>query len=130
MILHDYQCETCGTFDSMVEWDELQTPCPKCGAKCSRIYTCRGALHEAPAWVKESMKVIDKSDPEARKLLDTGSRSDLHQFMKKKGIRFMEDGEKVLTNKDRERQADIDHARITEEVVNRHIQRNRIEVYE
>ncbi len=37
LILFDFECNSCGTFEELVKSSEHSIPCPKCGASASRL---------------------------------------------------------------------------------------------
>uniref|UniRef100_A0A6H1ZUY0 Putative regulatory protein FmdB zinc ribbon domain-containing protein n=1 Tax=viral metagenome TaxID=1070528 RepID=A0A6H1ZUY0_9ZZZZ len=127
MPLHEYHCKCGARFEKTVPWNRYRVKCA-CGKMAKRIYTVVGLLNETPGWMQKTLEVIDKDDPRARRLMSEGSRSELKKYMKEKGIRFMEDGEKVITRQDRLREARKEHDRIVREVYDKHREKSRIEI--
>jgi putative FmdB family regulatory protein len=37
MMMRDFDCEVCGTFESLVNNDQVDEVCPTCGKSCKRI---------------------------------------------------------------------------------------------
>ena len=129
VVMYDWLCAKCDlVFETLGSPKQKHKNCPRCPGKAKKIISTRGSLNETPAWINESLKVIDKDDPLARRLVFERSRSALKKYMKNKGLRLMDDGERTITKEDRERADDRDHERRTRYAVEKHIERNRIKV--
>ena len=128
MIIFDFECPKGHIMRNVpIPASQMRKKC-YCGLMAKRIFTKSGALNEKPAWINSTKEVIDKDDPLARRLLDEGSRTALEEYKKKKGIRLMDENEPTVTHEDRMKEADRDHERRTKYAVEKHIERNRIDV--
>ena len=129
---YDWECKACGyvIMDSLDPAEQQRKKCPECGKWAKKIISSHGALNETPAWMHETLKVIDPDDTShiAQELKKNASRTALRRYMKEKGIRFLEDGEKTMTNKDREEMRRPRMESLTKKLVERHMERNRIKV--
>ena len=131
MPVYDWECQKCGhIFEAMAPWNQFRKNSPECIRCAKKIISVRGALNETPAWMHETLKVLDPDDktPAALELKKNASRTALRRFMNEKGYRFLEDGEKTMTNKDREKMMQPRMESLTKKLVERHIQRNRSEI--
>ena len=106
MPLHDYECKNCGyRFESIVKWDEHIIFCPQCNEKTAkRVYDkFKGLRHDAPAWLKKTVEIVDKEgDHVCQEFIKHPTRANYHRWMKHKGLRPLEPGEKVKHGKTKE----------------------------
>ena len=129
MPIYDFECDKCGRVEEQImtikEHDELGYSC-KCGGTMESIVSC-GTMYcsnEDAPWVRSVTEVVDKDgDAHDKRFMASGkTRTDLKDWMKSKGLRHMEPGEKPG------RPAPVDQARIGKKLWARHVQRNRIEM--
>ena len=126
-VMYDWECSAGHVFEAMAPTTSFKKKC-SCGRMAKKIISGRGALNETPAWMKKTLEVIDKDDPQARELLKTGSRTALKHYMKAKGLRFLDDGEKTITSEDREKAFEAHEKSILKGVWDLHQRDQRIEI--
>lgn len=131
LVMYDWECSGCElVFETLGGTEQTWKKCPRCGKRAKKLISARGSLNEMPSWMHRTMEVVDKEDrsPEAMELRRTGTRSALKRFMRKTGMRFMEDGEETFTQKDRDKITEQKLDGIVKEVARKHEKRLRIEV--
>lgn len=148
MPLYDWECRACGAiFEAMAPMDMQRIPCIKCdpirpGPPLSPdmspefefkplimaeriISTSRGFYRPDAPWIETVREVVDKDDPHpaVRRFLETPNRRNHQAWMKYRGIRPMEDGERPIP-----KPPEIDHVALSRKLLDRHKDRCRIEV--
>lgn len=142
MPLYDWECENCGgIFEAMASMDVDRIPCQLCDSvpinpepgfrvhprrlASKIISTSRGFYRPDAPWIETVREVVDKEDPHpaVRQFLESPSRRTHRAWMKYRGIRPMEDGERPIP-----KTPEIDHAALGRQLLDRHKQRCRIEV--
>jgi DNA-directed RNA polymerase subunit RPC12/RpoP len=126
MILVDMECNSCGyRFEKFIESDIVLIPCPKCNHWAKRIFTMNKVnIALDTSWIKTVREVVDKDskEPHTVEFLKNPTRENYHKWMKKEGIRPLENGEKP---KKREK---VDERKILKEVLEKDAKRRRIEI--
>lgn len=98
MTLHDYQCENCSNVhEHLAAWDSYFCTCPQCGGTSTRIYSkFNGIKNNAPDWMKDTLKVVDKEGGKhCQEFLKHPTRDTYKNWMKGEGLRPIEHGEKL-----------------------------------
>lgn len=122
MPIYDYECQACGQISEAVRAiDEQSLPCPVCQVgQAHRIISCGNSAYlgnqDAP-WLKTVGEVVGNETIEGRVFLNNPTRDNLRRWMRAKGLRPLEPGEKPG------RPAPVDTTRITEQLVARHRKR-------
>lgn len=124
MPVYDWECLKCGTvFEAIRQVDET-ADCPNCGGETKRLISVPGVnCHNEDAdWIRSVTEVVDKEGGRAaQEFLKNPTRTNYHNWMREEGIRPFEKGESI-------KPAPVDTSRIEREVIERHRQRNRIEI--
>lgn len=129
MPLYDYCCYQCDHTWEVIEAKDNNhvLDCPKCGYGGRRIISIHGAncANEDADWIKSVTEVVPKDSniPAEREFLRNPTRSNMKEWMKVRGLRHMESGEKPR------RPTSLDDHRITRQLMERHMERNRLEVH-
>lgn len=128
MPLYDYECHNCEyTFEVIARIEETVVPCPKCERAADRIISVSGAYtgNEDAPWIRSVADVIEcdsDNKHDQRFLQSNKTRGDLKRWMKGRGLRHMEAGEKPI------KRTRFDLERHTEKVMEKRKERNRIEI--
>ena len=130
MPIYDYECEQCGyIWESFAHIDEEVIDCAneRCGGKAKRLLGVPGvnvANQDSP-WIRSVREVVEKNSgkPHCEEFLKNPTRANYKKWMKAEGLRPLESGEK--TQKPDEKTI---HRKITDEVYQKHRQRNMIEI--
>lgn len=126
MPLYDFECEKCGKIhEAVTDWTVNTHECPFCSEPAKRIISLSSvntANQDAP-WIRSIVEVVDKdsNDPVDIAMRENPTRDNYKRWMKVKGLRHLEPGEKLRPNPP-------DTSKIMKEVLERHMQRNRIEL--
>ena len=124
MPIYDYECSKCGEVQERYAGvDTNHLKCRKCGGNSKRIISAAGVYmgnDDAP-WLKSVREVVGNETREGREFLKDPSRSNYKAWMKKKGLRPLEDNE---SRKPEPPKMDSVHRKVAE----RHMRRNRIEI--
>lgn len=101
MPIYEYTCEACNANTEVIcSVDEYRecVDCSQCGKKAVRTFTPSGhyCSNQDADWLKKVLEVVDKEDrtPSTQAFLQHPTRSNYRQWMKDKGIRPLEDGER------------------------------------
>ena len=135
MPLYDWECEKCGAiFEEMAPFDEDHIPCPHCveidpevdagvGVAKKIISISTGFYRPDAPWLETVREVVDKeaTDLPTRRFLETPNRQTHREWMKARGIRPYEEGERPIP-KDRE----PDYKKVADKLLKRHKERTTI----
>ena len=101
MPLYDHQCADCGhIFESLAKMDDTgPLECPECGGKARRIISVSGTncANEDAEWIRSVTEVVPKGEdatPIDREFVRNPTRTNYRRWMKARGLRHLEPGEK------------------------------------
>jgi DNA-directed RNA polymerase subunit RPC12/RpoP len=120
--LADYKCPCGNVFEEMAG---RVTTCPKCGGIAHRIISLRGSYREDAPWLASVLEVVDKEgvEPETKAFLASPTRSNWKAWMKVRGLRPHEEGERPTPQ-----HKDQDHRALTDQIMKRHQERKTLVV--
>ena len=126
MIIADFECKDGHINEHIVESGTSLTKCPVCGKQAKRIITINGVntANEDSAWIRSTLEVVDKENPapHVQDFVNNPTRSNLKNWMKNEGLRYLEPGEEKI------RKPEVDVNRIKKEVYELQRKNKRIEV--
>jgi putative FmdB family regulatory protein len=129
MPIYDYECQSCGHIAEQIRpADEDQLiECPNCWQTAARrIISCGNSAYlgnqDAP-WLKSVVEVVGTETAAGRTFIANPTRDNYRAWMRAKGTRPLEPGERGGKPP-----RQLDEARITRKLFERHRRRNRIEV--
>lgn len=125
-VIYDYECCRCGTLTEVIAAmdDTDLKPCPECQGDMVRIISISGVncLNQDAGWLKTVTDVVGNETPEGREFKKNPTRANYHAWMKRKGLRPLEDGEKPS------RPPAVDEDRMARQLYEKHRERTRIEL--
>lgn len=126
--LFDYQCYKCSHIhEELQPPDKKYVPCPKCNGTARKIISLSGVncANENTDWLRSVAEVVDKDSnhPVDVAMRTNPTRTNYQNWMKEKGLRHFEPGEKP-------KKPEVNEAKIMKEVWKRSQQRHKIEVRE
>ena len=126
LALFDWECSRCGFIEERLEERDVDNvKCSQCSGVATKVFPFRGQMFgEESSWIRTVLDVVDKHDgsPVTREFLQTPTRSNMRRWMKEKGIRHLEDGEKNRPGEG------IDPRKHTDEIMKMRYNRRRIEI--
>jgi len=126
MPVYDYECQCGATTEAICGINTTEIKC-RCGKTAKRIISMSG-VHcgntDDTTWARAAVEVMDKDshNPIVRQFIKDPTKANLKKAMKAEGIRHMEPGERPITR------TPFDLNRHTEKVMERHMEKGRIEV--
>ena len=104
---YEFQCQNCGDIqDAMftIAKKPDHIPCPVCGAKSKQIITLRDTSPIDPSWIGTVREVVSKdpTKPHCQEFLKHPTRENYKNWMKKEGLRPLEDNEPTEPKIDRD----------------------------
>ena len=124
MILVDFECILAHRTEHIVDSDVHSLVCPLCGEVAYRIISYGSAYRREDApWLETVKEVVDKDskDPATRRFLAEPTRANREAWMKERGIRPYEPGDKPD-------KSEPDTARTAERLMHRHYERKAITI--
>ena len=126
MPIYDYECRKCGKTHEVITGadDTGDRYCPHCiEGMARRIISATGQYcgNEDATWLKCVREVVGKETAEGIAFHNNPTRSNYKAWMKKKGLRPLENNEPL-------RPAEKDMSHVDKELLRRHRERNRITV--
>lgn len=126
MPVYDYECCRCGNITEVITImaDTDLKPCPVCAGDMVRIISISGVncANQDASWLKPVADVVGNETREGREFKRNPTRENYHAWMKAKGLRPFEQGEKPC------KPPPVDEDRMTKELYERHKARTRIEI--
>ncbi len=127
MILHDFQCQACGTIhEELVAPEQDYDLCPECGEISKKIVSLSMTSPVDSAWISDVLEVVDKEsdEPHNKEFLRHPTRANYKNWMDKENLRPFEPGEnwKKKDNTERNKQE------IKKALLEKHRERNAISI--
>lgn len=103
MPMYPFKCKKCGHYEEQIFTIEQRPdsiPCP-CGGKATRRIGVSSAdcFAERPSWIASVAETVDPSKSHVEKEFKRNpTRENYNRFMSEKGLRHVEDGEKLGKN--------------------------------
>jgi len=136
MPLYDWECENCGEiFEEMASFDREYIPCPHCHITEDHVYSVSmakkiisvssGFFRPDAPWLETVREVVDKeaTDLPTRRFLETPNRRNHREWMKARGVRPYEEGERPIP-----REREPDYKAVAEKLLKRHKERTTLYV--
>ncbi|MBU4317095.1 MAG: zinc ribbon domain-containing protein [Proteobacteria bacterium] len=129
MPIYDHLCKNCETVTESIQPIEKKSiKCPACGNRAVRIISCNGVYtsNDDATWLKSVRDVVEKNSgkPHAEEFLKNPTRTNLKNWMDKENLRNLEPGEG-----EKEPKPWKPDARFTDQLMQKHRERNAITVY-
>jgi len=127
MIIHDFECESCGGISENFITDTRYIPdvgvCPVCKGKTRKVVSLSQTAPVDSEWISSVREVVDKDSdaPHCKEFLKHPSRQNYKKWMQGEGLRHLEPGEKHAPPK-RDKQA------IKDKLMKRQRERNAVSI--
>ncbi len=129
MLVHDYECKSCGNISEhyIVNYDNIPDiiPCPVCNNVAHKIFSKAKTPITDAAWIRDVLEVVQKDSDKrhCQEFLHNPTRDNYKIWMKKEGVRHIEAGEKPGRPKPAPSQNVI-----TEKLMKQRMRKRRIEI--
>lgn len=124
MPIYDYECSKCGHIrERYANVNTKYLKCPKCQGSSKRLISASGVYtgNQDADWIKSVREVVGDETREGREFKRDPTRANYKRWMKKKGLRPYEPGERTKPERP-------DDSAIQRQVIDRHFKRKRIEI--